>query len=149
MKRTILLTMIALTAILLPYTLKAQELGTWDNPYDTSNVHLLNLRVQVNDDPTEFRWAKDSWRGEDKKDHLLGGIATMSLSSIIFDTDTDDQVLTLAAYNVGFWFAWELKDAVWPWEDHGWWGGEGFSGKDFAWSAAGVGFITGFVLLLK
>ena len=135
MKRLIILALIALTAILLPYTLKAQS---------------LDLDVQIHpEDRVTFRMADDKWQGEDKKDHILGGVATMALSSIVFDTDTDDQILTLAAYNVGFWFVWELKDSITPWEEYGWWGGDGFSYKDVAASAVGVGFIAGFVLLIK
>ncbi len=101
----------------------------------------LHLAVQI--DPTidraaEFRIANDSWKGDDKKDHLIAGIGTMAISSVLWKADSDSDVWDMAGKNILLWTVWELKDAVWRWEDHGWWGGDGFSSKDLVWSAGGV-----------
>ncbi len=110
---------------------------------------FLNTPAHANEGPSiyltpevskavEFRIAQDSWKGEDKKDHLIAGIGTMAISSVLWKADSDSDVWDMAGKNLAFWTLWELKDAVWRWEDHGWFGGDGFSSKDLAWGAGGV-----------
>ena len=90
---------------------------------------LLTTTVQA----AEFRFAQDSWTGSDKLDHALGGAVTMlAVSGLTHDADVS------LKYSVLFWALWEIKDALVRWEDAGYWGGDGFSYKDLAWSTAGV-----------
>lgn len=126
--------LIAVVLVLMPYTLMAQT---------------LDLAVQINDDPTEFRWSQDEWLAEDKVDHFIGGMGTMLISSTIFRPTHDSDVWETAGYNVAFWTIWEIKDAWYPWEAHGYWGGDGFSYKDAVTSALGVAVATAIVFVVK
>ena len=101
----------------------------------------LDLKVEINPEinrAIEFRIANDEWDGPDKHDHLIVGIGTMALSSVLWKASSDDDVWSMAGKNILGWAIWEAKDAIWRWEDHGWFGGDGFSTKDLVWSAGGV-----------
>jgi uncharacterized protein YfiM (DUF2279 family) len=45
--------------------------------------------------------------------------------------------LILSLFAIGL--LWEIKDAIVPYEKHGWWGGEGFSWKDLVANVIGIG----------
>lgn len=132
MKRT---TLLVVLMVLLPYSLKAQSL---DLPVDLTAHESYSLRI-----------AQDSWTSPDKRDHFIGGMGTMALTSYLFDVDTDTEIVNMAGWNILFWGLWEVKDSMLPWERYGWWGGDGFSGRDFVWSAAGVAAMTAVVLVVK
>jgi len=96
-----------------------------------------------------WRWANDSWNSQqhqftdrgplkyDKVQHFIGGY-----------------LFGLFSWRIGlaFWFAWEIKDALIPWErgyvtmwpiEHNW-GGDGFSWRDMlaSWTGVGCGYLT-------
>jgi hypothetical protein len=82
----------------------------------------------------EYTFAKDGILTYDKLQHFLGG-ALFAIFNLWF--------------SLAFWFLWEVKDALFPWENdryitrwpiHYNWGGDGFSWRDMlaAWFGAGL-----------
>lgn len=104
----------------------------------------------------DFRFASDPWTGEDKLDHLTGGMATTFLTTFVVaalnDMNSDlsnKQARDIALWNAAFWTLWEVKDALVPYEEYGKIGGDGFSHKDLVWSLAGVTIATLFILAIQ
>ena len=70
-----------------------------------------------------MRIAHDSWTGGDKIQHAIGGFILALLSTWV---------------SIIFWLLWEVKDGYIDYEKYGWWGGDGFSYKDFIYSLGGA-----------
>ncbi len=117
----------------------------------TAQAQSLDLKVEVQraESNIHFRWASDSWTGQDKVDHALGGFALMAGSSLIIKPNSRHDVWRTAGYSTLFWVLFEAKDGLLKWEDIGYWGGDGASYKDAVWSAAGVGVATALVFLVR
>lgn len=99
----------------------------------------------------KWRWAKDSFVCEDsplfnicldKWTHFFCGFI-LELAALLILGWRYWIPITLILGS-GF-FLWECKDAVLPWEEHGWIGGDGFSWRDLVVSIIGmaIGFIIG------
>ena len=82
-----------------------------------------------------WRWADDKWLGQDKRMHFVGGMVAMVLCALVFGVT--GRALAIASLS---WWAFEIKDAIIPWEKYGRWGGDGFSYKDALASTAGACF---------
>lgn len=94
-----------------------------------------------------WRWAKDKWTSQehtwdifgysllshDKIAHFLGGWLLFPLLAKYVG------ILTAIAISLGFWWLWEVKDALVPYEKVGWLGGDGFSWKDGLAATLGIG----------
>lgn len=108
-----------------------------------------------------FRIAKDKWTSRertfarsgpltyDKLQHFIGGALFFSIGAICHPYFG-------LAFSMSFWFIWEIKDALIPWENRyetNWpirynWGGDGFSWRDMiaAWAGALITFTIGITL---
>ena len=137
MHRRILMALVVLTALLLPYTLKAQT--------------GVTLPVVIEPDIQEptLRFADDTWLSHDKLDHLAGGMVTTAVSSLLWQPSTNGDVWQRAGINVAAWFLYEVKDGLIDWKPDRTWGGDGFSYKDGIWSAVGVLLVTSVILTAR
>ena len=89
----------------------------------------------------KFRWAKDSWRTKqgliikfDKIEHFLSWFVIYAVANAFLS----GLYAAIIAMLTGF--LWEVKDAFVPWETYGFWGGDGFSWRDFAADILGIIF---------
>ena len=92
----------------------------------------------------KWRWAKDSFVC---KDSMLWGICNNKWLHFLCGAILELAALLICGWGywvsitvilgVGF-FLWECKDAVLPWEEHGWIGGDGFSWRDLVVSYLGM-----------
>lgn len=152
MNRKFLVCLVAAVAVLLPYTLKASE--DKPSPRKSETISDLVYRDIVWDttppsqEPT-LRLAQDEWFSHDKLDHLAGGMVTMSLTSLVWQPKTTGDVWQRAGVNIAAWALYEVKDGLFDWSPTKKWGGDGFSYKDAAWSAAGVLLVTSVILTAR
>lgn len=92
--------------------------------------------VEFGNARAQFRIAdarKDIWSRDDKAAHLFGNYFGIDLARHYL-SDKEAIPLLLAAGVM-----WEVKDGFVPYEKFGFWGGEGFSTKDIAAGAVGIG----------
>ncbi len=96
-----------------------------------------------------WRWAKDKWTSRedmmvrvfghslashDKVCHFMGGWMAYSLLYVLTGSLVLSTIIAAA-----FWWLWEVKDALVPYETVGWLGGDGFSWKDGVAATVGIG----------
>jgi len=115
--------------------LAASILGAPGSPR-LDDLHRADLPL-VGQEMYQWGLARDSWRlTDDKVAHFGMGFATTSLSAWAFRDETPAERRGILAYNLAFWFLWEIKDGFGGWEKRAIYG-DGFSIADFGYSAVG------------
>lgn len=87
-----------------------------------------------------WRWANDRWLSHggvllryDKLEHFLVYLTLTYVVGVLFLTPLHTALVLFA---VGL--VWEIKDALVPYENVGFWGGDGFSWKDLSANILGI-----------
>ena len=84
---------------------------------------------------SEWRWANDTVElTHDKEAHFVG-----SAGAYFFFRHKDYTIIESIKYSFYLGLAKECIDAVLPWEEHGAWGGDGFSKYDLYYNVLGIG----------
>ncbi|MCL4540553.1 MAG: hypothetical protein M1469_01310 [Bacteroidetes bacterium] len=85
----------------------------------------------------KFRWASHNWTHADTAPGEMLHAVFFGLWAYFGFLSIGGVGLILA---IGGALLWEIKDAFLPWEENGWWGGDGFSLVDVAADLAGIMF---------
>jgi len=86
----------------------------------------------------KWRWAKDTFLTPDgairldKQQHFAGCFGFYVVARLCGATKKQATLTVLLSG-----IAWEVKDALIPYEKYGWWGGDGFSWRDCVTNVAG------------
>ena len=84
---------------------------------------------------SEWRWADDTMElTHDKEAHFVG-----SAGAYFFFRHKDYTTIESIKYSFYLGLVKECIDAVLPWEEHGAWGGDGFSKYDLYYNVLGIG----------
>ena len=98
-------------------------------------IKLIMVSLMVTIGFSEWRWANDTIElTHDKEAHFVG-----SAGAYFFFKHKDYTTKESIKYSFYLGLAKECIDAMLPWEEHGAWGGDGFSKYDLYYNVLGIG----------